>query len=226
VTDTIFVPGGGYSTFVVDGRTNKLKATVPNIPYPNGVAVDPKTDTAFVSAGDQDIGGIWAINGHTDEAPGQTTASTLPTVAAIGISGVGVDPNTGTVYVTNGSEIAFFHSGARKAAATLALSGYAIGLGVVAADSASGIGYVVASGEPCAGALYAIDGVTHKVKGIVNFTFPKGAVGATYGATAVDPVTDMLYVTAGTAVEVIHGGFSGGTVKTTCGGGGGYTIGG
>jgi hypothetical protein len=223
LTDTIFVPGGGYSTFVVDGRTNKLKATVPNIPYPNGVAVDPKTDTAFVSAGDPDVGGVWAINGQTDQPPGQTTGSTPATVTAIGISAVGVDTNSGTVYVTVegpfGEEVSFFHSGAKKAAKSLVLSGYAIGLANVAADSATGTGYVVANAEACGEAIYALNGATHKVSGILNFTLPKATAGV-QGIAAVDPATDLIYVTAGSAVDVIHGGFSGGTVKTTCGGGG------
>jgi YVTN family beta-propeller protein len=228
-TNRIFVPGGGYTTFVIDGKTNKVIASVPNVIYPNGVAVDAKTDTAFVSGGDGAVGGMWAINGKSNKIPGATVGETPTTVAAIGIAGIAVNSATGAVYVTvsgsAGLTVSAIHRGAKKIASTVTLAAYNLDPAAngIAVDTASGTVYAVAQGGTCS-AVYAIDPTAHKIKiaGVLNISIPTEGD----GGIAVDSNTDTVYIAAGPSLDVIHGGVSGGSYKCASAGGGGVTLGG
>ena len=176
-TNRIFVPGGGYTTFVIDGKTNKVIATDPNVPYPNGVAVDAKSDTAYVSAGDEAVGGIWAINGKTNKIPGATVAETPATVAAIGIAAAGVNAASGSVYIgidgPAGFAVSTIHRGAKKITSTVTLAQYNLGPAAngIAVDTASGTVYAVGTDGACS-AVYAIDPAGHKIIGVANISLP------------------------------------------------------
>jgi DNA-binding beta-propeller fold protein YncE len=88
---------GGGTVSVVNGRNNKVVASVNNVPSPTEVAVDPQTDNIYLTS-QNDAGGVWVINGKTNELVGGN--SVYPQTIPFSRSPVGLaaDPATGRVY--------------------------------------------------------------------------------------------------------------------------------
>ena len=88
---------GGATVSVVNGRNNKVVATVNSVPSPTAVGVDPRTDTIYLTS-QNDGGGVWVINGKTDKLLGGN--SVYPQTIPFSRSPVGVapDPATGRIY--------------------------------------------------------------------------------------------------------------------------------
>jgi YVTN family beta-propeller protein len=91
VTNT-FEGGVKGTVSVIDVATNAVTATIPVGTYPAGVAVNPPTDTAYVTNYNDDTVSV------IDVATNAVTA-TIP--VGNGPVGVAVNPATGTIYVTN-----------------------------------------------------------------------------------------------------------------------------
>jgi YVTN family beta-propeller protein len=87
-------PGRG-TVSVINGRTRRVIATVRVGHTPIGIAVDPRTNTAYVvNSNGNDVS---VISGKTD-----TVIATIP--VGRGPEGVAVDPGTDAVYVTNNTD--------------------------------------------------------------------------------------------------------------------------
>ena len=77
---------------VIDAATSTVTATIPVGSSPAGVAVDPTTDTVYVT---NYVGGTVSVI----DAATSTVTATIPVGSYP--YGVAVDPSTHTVYVTN-----------------------------------------------------------------------------------------------------------------------------
>ena len=77
---------------MIDGTTNTVTATIAVGSDPDGVAVDPATDTVYVT--NQDGNTVSVIDGATNTVTATIAVGSDP-------NGVAVDPSTDTVYVAN-----------------------------------------------------------------------------------------------------------------------------
>ncbi len=172
---------------VLDGATNAVTATVPVGLSPEGIAVDPLTDTVYVADSMADT--ISLVGGATD-----TVTETLR-VGADPVA-VAVDPATDTVYVANylGGTVAVIdgRTGAETGAVAVGATPQAI-----AVDPATDIVYVTHFAD---NTVSVIDGATSRLIGTLS-------VGADPKALAVDPATDTVYVAnaSNDTISVIDG---------------------
>jgi uncharacterized repeat protein (TIGR01451 family) len=113
-TSTVFVTGGSNNVSVISEAQNPVDDTLASTislstaadpdPDPVAVAVDPDTGTVFVA--DNGFNSVSAISESTDDVTSISLDSASldhcgqPT--AIQPNGIAVDPDTGTVFVTNG----------------------------------------------------------------------------------------------------------------------------
>jgi DNA-binding beta-propeller fold protein YncE len=205
-TDTVFAPGGGYTTDVINGKTNAVTATVGSVYYAAAVDVDPGSDTAYVVGGASGgTDGVWAINGHTDMAEGITTAKPVTVSMADPPSDVAVNPKSGIAYVAGGNSkggaVFILHRGAKRFSKTIGVrNGSAT---AVAVDSASNTFYVTSSSDiaGCLGFVTERSGKTNKVLATVNqITNP--------GAVAVDSSTHTVFAVSGGKLDIYRAGYS------------------
>ncbi len=80
---------------VISGRTNTVVASIRVGQAPQGVAVNPKTDTVYVANGDNNT--VSVINGRTDTAVARIRVGRIP-------DGVATDPKSDTTYVANAED--------------------------------------------------------------------------------------------------------------------------
>jgi YVTN family beta-propeller protein len=182
-TDAVYetVSNGLSQVSVVNGATNALTATIPISAGGFNLAVDPATNTVYVTTGNNAVS---VINGATN----QVTA-TIPLSAAPGA--IAADPATNTVYVGTGNAVSVINGATNQVTATIPLSS----AGSIAADPATNTVYV-GTGN----AVSVINGATNQV----TATIPLSSA----GSIAVDPSADTVYVSAGgtsPGVSVING---------------------
>lgn len=95
-TDKIYVAGHGFVS-VIDGATSKVTATIslPGLPGGStGIAVNPVTNTIYVTASNGTSGAVSVINGATS-----TVTETLAMPAGGDAVGLAADPGTNTVAI-------------------------------------------------------------------------------------------------------------------------------
>jgi DNA-binding beta-propeller fold protein YncE len=215
-TDTVFAPGGGYTTDVINGRSNAVTATVGSVFYPAAVDVDSGSDTAYVvggAAGGTD--GVWAINGHTDMAEGITAAKPVTISMVDPPSDVAVNDKTGNVYVAGGNSkgaaVFTLHRGANRIAHTIGI--HDASATAIAVDSASNTFYVTSSSSivGCPGFVTERSGRTNKVLATVHGLSDPGSI-------AVDSATHTVFAVNGGKLEIYRAGYS--TKQKKCGIGG------
>jgi DNA-binding beta-propeller fold protein YncE len=215
-TDTVFAPGGGYTTDVINGRTNAVTTTVGSIYYPAAVDVDSGSDTAYVVGGASGgTDGVWAINGHTDMAEGITAAKPVTISMVDPPSDVAINDKTGSVYVaggnSNGGAVFILHRGANRFAKTIGIhDGSAT---AIAVDSASNTFYVTSGSSivGCPGFVTERSGRTNKVLATVHGVSNPGAI-------AVDSATHNVFAVNGGTLEIYRAGYF--TKQKKCGIGG------
>ncbi len=141
--------------------------------YPTGVAVDPATDTVYVT--NQNSGTVSVIDGSTD-------AETATISVGIWPGGIAVDPATDTVYVANyGSHTVSVIDGSTDAVtATVSVGAGPEGIAV---DPVTDIVYVA---NHTSTTVSVIDGSTDTVTSTIS-------VSAKPDSVAVDPATDTAY---------------------------------
>jgi YVTN family beta-propeller protein len=145
--------------------------SVPGNPY--GVAVDPATDTAYVT--DRTADAVTVIDLATDTVTATIPVGEYPNT-------IDVDPATDVIYVTNATShsVSVIDGATNAVVATIATSGEPNG---VAVDAATDMVYVgVAEGS-----VAVINGATNAVTD--TLTGPTGFP----EALAVNPVTDTVY---------------------------------
>jgi len=110
-TDTVYVTDLGAATVsVIDGRTcnarvtrgcGRRPATVDVGTTPGGIAIDPRTDTIYVTG--ETSGDVSVIDGRTCNGSATAGCRRAPArvAAGAGARGVAVDSRTDTVYVAN-----------------------------------------------------------------------------------------------------------------------------
>ena len=207
---------GGPAVSVVNGRNNKVVATIDNVPSPTAVGVDQLTDTIYITS-QNNGGGVWVINGKTNKLVGGNTVYPQTIPFSRSPDGLAADPGAGRVF--------FSCSAAGSAPAALNA-----GLAVVrvAANQVTAADNFSADAEPTANGI-GIDEQTNTIY-VANATDVEGEAGwvlainaktlaitrTIYGINAsgaleVDAANDTVYVAgpgyvAGTGtVYVIHG---------------------
>ncbi len=175
-------PAGGALTQV---------ATIPVGQNPTGVAVDPATNTVYVTCTGPSPD-LYAINGATN-----TVAATIP--VGSNPRAVAVNQATDTVYTASqtAGTISVIDGATNIVTATIPVAGAYL----VAADASGNTVYAAGSGG-----LSIIDGATNTVTATASL--PSGVV-----AIAVNPASNKLYVAFSDEVEVLQG--SNGKLLTT-----------
>src|SRR6266581_4240266 len=108
--------GEGRTVSVISGRTNTVVATIPDGQGPFGVAVNPKTNTIYVTNPPSET--VTVISGQTN-----TVVATIPVAGGLP-SGVAVNPKTNTIYVANaGGMVSVISGQTNTVVATIPLAG-------------------------------------------------------------------------------------------------------
>jgi YVTN family beta-propeller protein len=164
---------------VIDGATDRVLATVRVGRYPNGIAVNSKTNTIYVA--NLTSGSLSIINGTTLKASTLWLGSSPAKVA--------VNPSTNRVYVTleaqNGS-LDVIDGRRRKLIASIPLPPYPLS---VAVDTGSNRIYVADFLCGC-GQVTVVDGGTNRVANTI------GVLGSTMlNGVALDSRDNLVYAT-------------------------------
>jgi len=190
---------------VIDGSTNGVLETIALAAYPHGVAVDPVTDTIYVSVATTTLttgpAAVDVIDGTTD-----TVADTIALPTGSWPLGIAVDSTTHSVYVADylGSAVTVIDGSANAVIATVS-TGSGSRPRNVAVDAASDTAWVA----DVSGNVFAISGASNTITQTISFA------GRSAEGVDVNPDTDTVYAAIGNtpAVVVIDG--STGTVITT-----------
>jgi DNA-binding beta-propeller fold protein YncE len=205
-TDTVFVAGGGYTTDVINGKTNTVTAMIGSIFYPASIGVDSGSDTAYVAGGASGgTDGVWVINGHTNTVDGLTATNPVTILMPSPPSYVAVNPKTGSAYVagsnSKGGAVFIVHRNANRFAHTITIRDG--DPAAIAIDNAKNTVYVANESNiaGCPGFVTELSGKTNKVLATVNgFDVP--------GAIAVDSATHNVFVVNGGKLEMYRSGYS------------------
>jgi YVTN family beta-propeller protein len=170
----------GHDVSTASAATEPAPITVAT--GPNGVAVDSRTDTIYVSSAISGIKGVVSvINGRTDKV---TATIRIPSPAAESIV---VDPATDKVYVVNvsGPHAVVSVINGRTNKVTARIHAGAPSEGGLAIDAKTDTLYLAKNRS---GTVSVISGRTNKVTATIH-------VGPNPNGVAVDPSTDIVYVT-------------------------------
>jgi len=223
------------NTVVMTGcRANPISISTPFNPY--GVAVNPATDTLYVTNVDDSSGNspnsVSVIDGATCNASVTSGCATAPATVAVGSypAGLAVNPRTDTVYVANtGDNTLSVINGATCNATSTAGCGQtpaAVPLAQdpldVAVNQATDTVYVLNQTQSGPTTVSVIDGArcNARVTSGCGQTPPTVTVGNISGpeGLAVNPVTNTIYVvnTGDNTVSVINGATCNGKVTSGC----------
>jgi YVTN family beta-propeller protein len=179
-------PGNGVVGQLLSANAAVVTTTVPVGSDPFCVAVDPSTDTVYVTNNGSNT--VSVIDGATKTVTATITVGGAP-------AGVAVDPSTDTVYVTNnGSNTVSVIDGATNTVtATVNVGSDPEGVGV---DPKTNTVYVA---NARSATVSVIDGATNTVTATVT-------VGSDPEGVGVDPNTNTVYVAnyESNTVSVIH----------------------
>lgn len=197
VTNTIYQVDSGTGVTVIDGVTGSVTATI-SAPGAGNVAVDPATDTVYVTLianyGGNKAGGIDVVDGATSKV-----TATLAEPRGLSPGGIAVDSSADMAYVTNpaGHSVTIIN-GSADAVSSVVSTGSSSTPDGIAVDEPSDLVWVA----DATGSLIEINGATD---GILH-TISLGA-GSKPGAVAVDPGTHRVYAgdVNGNDVAVVDG---------------------
>lgn len=181
VTNLVYVAYGS-SVLVINGATNEVTATIPFSGTVYGIAVNPVTNLVYVATG-----GLLVVNGSTNQI--------IATLGDVSAGGVGVDPSTNTIYVTNDASLGVVNGGSNQLTDTIPFPNVVsyhnnpLDIGV---DPTTHLAYIGTGTDT----MMIIDGLTDQVYG----TIPSGA-----NSIAVNPVTDTVYSATTSGISVING---------------------
>ena len=155
--------------------TYEVTATIGVGSSPNGVGVDPATDTVYVA--NQGSSTVSVINGATNTVTATIGVGSQP-------FGVGVDPATDTVYVANeySNSVSVIDGVTNTVTATIGVGSSPTWVGV---DPATDTVYV---SNGVSNNVSVIDGATNTVTATI------GVGGSAPTGVGVDPSTDTVYV--------------------------------
>ncbi|MBI1876286.1 MAG: YncE family protein, partial [Acidobacteria bacterium] len=217
-TDRIYVSIGGRFVSVIDGATQALVATVP-VECAGGLAVNPVSNRVYISnycsnavsvvdgATDTEIvsvrvgayplamevnlttNQIYVANRHDGTVSvidGLTNTVSATVDAGAQPAGLAVNATTNRVYVTHYPDYAYLSviDGATNTAGTVPLSSPVIGISV---SPVTGRIYLASY---LSDSVFVLDGATHALMATIPV-----AAGSLPWAIAVNPVTDLVYVT-------------------------------
>ncbi|HEX7104364.1 MAG TPA: cell wall-binding repeat-containing protein [Acidothermaceae bacterium] len=163
--------------------------------HPSAVAVNPATDTIYVT---QDGGSVSVIDGATN--------AVTPVAVGLAPSAIAADPGTDMVYVVNGGgdSVSVIDGHPNTVTTNTVITTVTVGANpdAVAIDPSTGMLYVVNSGGD---SVSVIDGDPSSVT--ANMVIATVPVGANPDAVAVHPGTHRVYVvnSGGDSVSVIDG---------------------
>ena len=185
-----------------------VTATVGVGRYPQGVAVDPNTDTVYVANNQSNT--VSVIDGNTDSVTATIGVGSGP-------SAISLDPSTDTIYVSNsgGDTVSVIDGATNKVVGTITIGSQP---GAIAVDPNTDTVYIV--GGWYSSTCWVIDGATDTVTATIGVGYnPEGV--------AVDPSTDTVYVANSGNTDVAQGTISvidgvTNTVTATIGGVGQY----
>ncbi len=145
---------------VINGRTNTVTATIPVGGVPFGVAVDPKTNTIYVTNHFSDT--VSVISGRTN-----TVTATIPVGGDP--NGVAVDRKTNTIYVANlrDSTVSMISGRTNTVTATIPVGREPFGVAVNAKTNTIYVANEVNRAHPCPTTFSShsmIGGVKHQAK--------------------------------------------------------------
>ncbi len=193
---------------------------------PNGIAVNPSTNTVYVS--NQNSNSVSVINGATNTVTSTVSVGTSP-------RGIAVNPSTNTVYVANqgNGRVSVINGATNTVTSTIsagsALNGIAVNpstntiyvtagnlISVINGATKTMTAEIPVSGgqffdiavNPSTNTIYATDRGTSSVSvinGATNTILSTIPMGDIPGGIAVNPSTNTIYVTLGASVSVING---------------------
>ena len=194
---------------VIDATTHEVVTTIAlpgGVGY--GIAVDPKTDMVYIPvvactnteaasnscdlpAASSNPAGIVEVNGDTGEITGE-----LP----FGVAGLAINPVTNTLYGTGGAGLLAIDAGTGSMIANISLTA---GAPSIAVDQDTNMVYVAACGAAnflvCGSEVFLVNGTSQRLQATVQLGF------GTYPRIAVDPNTDVAYVTGDASLVALNG---------------------
>jgi len=97
-TDTIYVVDnpnpGGQGVFVINGSTNQIITRIPTPLYPGAIAINPKTDQAYVLTGTAEDNAVMEFDGHDNQFVSTVSIGTFDATFDA------VNPAANDIYVT------------------------------------------------------------------------------------------------------------------------------
>ncbi len=197
-THTVYVANADNTVSVIDGTTRTVTATVPVGKGPVDLAVDPGTHTVYVTTGRRCANAGFCYGDGTVSVIDGATRTVAGAVSLEGdTTGLAVDPDTHTVYVSTLGGVSVIDGATRTVTATVPVEGPHPGN--LAVDPATHTVYVTAGDG-----VSVIDGATRTV----TATVPLHVANAYPYDLAVDPGTHTVYVTYdyNDTMSVIDGG--------------------
>jgi len=178
-----------HAVVVIDGRTNKLAATIPVGGAMYWIAADPLTGTVFVQDWRASGNQVVVIDGRTDKIVARIPENFPDSF------GIAVNPSTSKVYVNGGSSSGELVIDARTNKAVGVVPG-AGGWGI-ATDPRTDTIYTAAPGGEGPNILQVINGRTDTVTQNISLQSPL--------RVATDPLTHFVYVADDSNLVVVDG---------------------
>jgi YVTN family beta-propeller protein len=181
-----------HAVLVIDGRTNKVVATIQVGGFMYWIAADPLTGKVYVQDGRLSGSQVAVIDGRTD-----TVVARVPETGP-DPEGIATDPLTNMIYVADGSTgpegVLVIDGRTNKTVATVPGTG---GYSRIAADPLTNTIYAAIPGAEGSGELSVINGQTDTVRQFIGLSSPVGI--------ATDPLTRFVYIADFNDVVVING---------------------
>lgn len=189
-TNMVYVADGGYFSnptttigvnklTVIDGSTNEIVDNIPVGDFPFGVAVNPSTNTIYVS--NQENKSISVIDGSTDAVTTTIGVGNRP-------ADIAVNQNTNTIYVANSysNTVSIIDGSTNSVIGTTNVSNEPVGIGA----------------NPVTNRIYVstgdiIDGATGSVIQSLDVSSIEGV--------AVNQITSRIYIANSSSLVVING---------------------
>jgi YVTN family beta-propeller protein len=191
-TDMVYVSGGGSDTItVINGATNSVVGTIALSGYASGIAVDTSTDMIYVANELQ--ASLTVIDGATNTV---VDVISLPMTAP---AYVAVNANTDTVYVLgHHDQVAVVNAASDTVTCSLTISNI-FNVGWIVVNPVTNTIYVAAT------ANYNGQGMLTVISGATDTVSQQTLFGQNGFYVSVDPTTNQVFTTDGSAIYVFNG---------------------